>query len=172
MVSPSQMVREGSSEEGVLVGAAGEAKEAAQQCGAGEALGKGNAGTQPPGRNLLRPWGPRTGPRKEAAPTLAVPTERKVPGADVCAITRAIAHDWYQAHSKVSELGSLPGTPGPESQVSLTKEDFTVGKVQLEARLDPKTQTLSAGTLPPFRHLRGFSALCFLSLLLVTRRLQ
>lgn len=45
----------------------------------------------------------------------------------------------------VSELGSLPGIPVPESQVSVMKEDFIMGRVQLEARLDPKTQTLSPG---------------------------
>lgn len=39
-------------------------------------LGRGRAETQPCSRTPLRPWGPRTRPGKEAAPTLAVHRER------------------------------------------------------------------------------------------------
>lgn len=104
MVSLSQRARGGSSGEGVCKGVTGEAKPVAPAAWEGESFRQKESRNTALTSNVLCPWGHRARPRprQEAAPTLAVPTERKLPGADRRLVSHvcAIAHLQYWAHCK------------------------------------------------------------------------
>lgn len=165
MVSFSHMVREGSSEEEAFKG---RLRRRPQQHVEGRILGRGRAEAQPCSRSLLRPWGPRTRPRKEAAPSLAAHQEQG-PGCWQTEAWRATSvPSPIPRNGLTAKRGSWGAswTQTTESQVAVTREDFVIGQVQEQTSTKPRwIQRHEARLLLAFA-----SPACLLSLLLVVTR--